>query len=1356
MTVVIQPQPTAPTATARLDTSLQLPIADLSPSQSSPDAHILAQVALVWPYSSSTGTIALLLADPDIRRRKSNGQVKAVFRNGCAKEVAKSKVGIGDTMRLALVGCEWKETGNMVSTPGKKIKWDLEYNARVFLEILRGEKETATVEFTGKEADASTSNGDDIQSKLDGAIDSRSSTIPVPYLTPRKSVGNHLTETFIDAALDSLAEDDGYVLGRGRKRTKFARSSGAWSLVDLEAENHPEEVGKADLDDEDTVRAQSPKAQDVDLAPNPAAFDGRHQTIPQTVTEVSKEAEHQYPRVQTVEENIGDLSGPVSPAEPTPSPIVTEPLVMGPPQTPIRAPALLQSAMNSMDDFDASDSSEAATTPRLLPIPSPSLPLVSPLVHRSGVLIGYFPPLDTSISQLDASSERETETAVPVTDTADLTNGLLPHSHESPVVAADTSPSEKPDESLGANLDAHADAVLASHETQVPSEHPETGGKTAYEAPQWLSSLESTIDRELLLSQDQPAPHNISQHNNRAVDVEDDDLYGAPADAADVDPSFATSPPVGRPSSPLDVLEQFQQISPTTAAGFSVPLKSDDGQNAPNTPQQDASQDMAIKSPQEGIAPSTNSNRSPGRYPEPQSPFRQNRQHQASPVKSTHTLSRQASRSQSLDGHVDRQEIFGEYINHLAQLSAHSKTSRQLVPNAESSHDGFQGETQVETQVLGTTKVDDDAHVKSSEYGLKEIRQITFQATTTDEVNEEPQHPSATSNELKSKSSRMEHIHTHEHFAQLPTPDQSQVQRSLSEPESPKSVRESVEVGFPSPRYTQDDIGGESQQSALPLLQEMTQVADEDLEAVEVASSGTRPAAQAEGADIGQTGQSQQTQKESPAAKGPPAQPAKAGTSPANARPTSVSHFDTLTLHQSSPPFSAEQSTMPANVSSLHFTPSKVTRQHSSSPARKENVNPARDDSAFLSLPMERQIEAPLASAARQEVEKAYLDITSASPDLTANGSELSRGTGIRTSFSYLFHLRSLHTLFGQILDVIAVCTDASSEPEQSKTGRRDFHTALKLADPSIVSETHSPISAQVFRPVRTALPMTRRGDVVILRNFKVQTFNRQFMLMSTDTSSWAVFKPTGGVTMSWSEVAISGPPLEYGATETTLVRLLFRWWNMSGQKLFDVEPAPQTAPLMVENGSPNLHYSSPRFKEEPRPSHQAGPSDDFGNEGDSPETLRSLAAEPEASINDEAANSGDRHEVTPQLANKTDSIPRSGETSNVYLRRSSRRQANETDNFGNDGDGDGVLVDDDWAQNIPLSDRSNRRRGSTISTAPSELGRSFTPRRSARRRKSPSLVHELRDGTRYVDVDRRRSGSLVHELRDGVTYVDE
>lgn len=112
------------------------PIAELSPTvEHLSDSCIHAVVTLLWPYSSSTKSLSLLLADPDVRLRRLNGQVKVVFHGVIAENVAKSHVGIGDVVRLGLAGSRFVSKETEAQTPGKWIAWDVHFDDRVFLEV---------------------------------------------------------------------------------------------------------------------------------------------------------------------------------------------------------------------------------------------------------------------------------------------------------------------------------------------------------------------------------------------------------------------------------------------------------------------------------------------------------------------------------------------------------------------------------------------------------------------------------------------------------------------------------------------------------------------------------------------------------------------------------------------------------------------------------------------------------------------------------------------------------------------------------------------------------------------------------------------------------------------------------------------------------------------------------------------------------------------------------------------------------------------------------------------------------------------------------------------------------------------
>lgn len=122
------------------------PIAQLSPELPTVESkHFRARVTLIWPYSSSARQLALLLAEPDVRLRRKNGQVRARFSGASAKAIATTGVGIGDEVVLSLRGAQFVTEG-AVSTPGKSIDWELVYAQTAVIRVFRNGQETANVE----------------------------------------------------------------------------------------------------------------------------------------------------------------------------------------------------------------------------------------------------------------------------------------------------------------------------------------------------------------------------------------------------------------------------------------------------------------------------------------------------------------------------------------------------------------------------------------------------------------------------------------------------------------------------------------------------------------------------------------------------------------------------------------------------------------------------------------------------------------------------------------------------------------------------------------------------------------------------------------------------------------------------------------------------------------------------------------------------------------------------------------------------------------------------------------------------------------------------------------------------------
>ena len=143
---------------------------------------------------------------------------------------------------------------------------------------------------------------------------------------------------------------------------------------------------------------------------------------------------------------------------------------------------------------------------------------------------------------------------------------------------------------------------------------------------------------------------------------------------------------------------------------------------------------------------------------------------------------------------------------------------------------------------------------------------------------------------------------------------------------------------------------------------------------------------------------------------------------------------------------------------------------------------------------------------------------------------------GFRTPLSYFSSLASLEQHFSSKVDVLAVAI-SSTKPARAKGGPRHMHQTIHIVDRSSQATSGSFTVAQLFRPLQNALPQVQSGDAVLLRDFKVQTQKRKMMLVSTDSSAWAVFRFN-------QEPQTQGPPVEIGKEEEDFAEDLLEWWS--------------------------------------------------------------------------------------------------------------------------------------------------------------------------------------------------------------------
>ncbi|CAG8014550.1 unnamed protein product [Penicillium olsonii] len=350
-------------------------IAELSPDLDQPEnKSILAAVTLVWPYSSSHRSLSLLLAEPDFRLRRSQGQVKVTFHGHVAEKVAESHVGIGDSIRLGLDG------SNLVSneanhsaqqTPGKSIGWDVHFETGVCLEVLRPSQSSlivnvehatyATAPQKAELAPPATPTKVDIGSAHDFASNTGSWGSPAFLKPSRPSFGgtNRL-------AFDPFAEDDGFVPGKGRKKPRYSLQREDWRIVD-EPDSSPEQEKALDWE-----QALEQELDQAELDFNSAGDE--------------------------LQNNPPDVSNPESKSEPqVPSPVFAKPSLE-------LTGSILERRAEESNNAMIQEIRDAQVhlptdTPKIRPIPSPGLPVPSPLVSDHVGLTDYFPSWTSSETQ---------------------------------------------------------------------------------------------------------------------------------------------------------------------------------------------------------------------------------------------------------------------------------------------------------------------------------------------------------------------------------------------------------------------------------------------------------------------------------------------------------------------------------------------------------------------------------------------------------------------------------------------------------------------------------------------------------------------------------------------------------------------------------------------------------------------------------------------------------------------------------------------------------------------------------------------------------------------------------------------
>ncbi|KAI1215040.1 uncharacterized protein F4807DRAFT_18524 [Annulohypoxylon truncatum] len=237
-------------ALQQLVVASKTPIADLNPELADPASRaVRGVVTITWPYSFVKGTFSFILAEPDYRLRRNKGQIRINLVGASAKAASESGLSSNDEVLVSLDGAEWEpeQVKKRQSLPGAGVDWQLKFSERLLLQVTlaeTGETKPITVNHNSpaepepqiETPPIETSHVEDFSTQSletltppskthiarlkDGEFDS-----PAFVKRARMSYGSLFEDGY------DIFEEDGGVRGRGRKRSRFGRESGAWKYT---------------------------------------------------------------------------------------------------------------------------------------------------------------------------------------------------------------------------------------------------------------------------------------------------------------------------------------------------------------------------------------------------------------------------------------------------------------------------------------------------------------------------------------------------------------------------------------------------------------------------------------------------------------------------------------------------------------------------------------------------------------------------------------------------------------------------------------------------------------------------------------------------------------------------------------------------------------------------------------------------------------------------------------------------------------------------------------------------------------------------------------------------------------------
>ncbi|ODH52776.1 hypothetical protein GX48_00970 [Paracoccidioides brasiliensis] len=1152
---------------ATLASPIPTPLAQLSPSLDNlRERHIRAVVILLWPYSSLRKQFSLILSEPDFRLRDKNGQVKISFRDASAEAVAKSEIGIGDTVVLSLYGAKWLEGKAEIGTPGKCIDWDVAFSNRLLLEIYRDSKLFKTVEVEVPRDENLHVDGElpktqnlppsTLKLLTDGEPDRPSATgnwsSPAFSQYLKASLGS-----LSNSAFDSLAEEDGYIWGKGRKRTKFGRPSSEWVFVDTSPSPPPATTDALEDEDYDLEEDQ----QDVTMKDFPSQTDTIH--LSQAAAFLDGEAQDgktmrdsKPPKLAVQTESVHNIPPPKDSRISAPfNPIFDNSQSDG-----------LSSTFTHASDWDASQSQqptvtpyssfadsferplfnhEAVSTPYQRPILSPDTSIVSPLettpagpnislpASRSP-LPNHLYPENITGAELDVQAPIVESTVYKFVNEEGYNGERLLHEscdrHYMPEQR--TNNGERPLSPTSADLDKHRppNVFRAEEEYEQEQLYGETS-RTHLMAPPTTEEKREVDGTEVehvelhpLLQTSQTFPQHVYEANQEMTDIDADSQK-----ENDINSEGALHEVPARSS--MEDMGGAQEEFYEWTGGIQNEDLEEELEELEEELEERLEEEEYEKELEEDMELNSDDDM----------------EHIASEVSSQYDSESPSDESSEFESEEDALPPRAVYISALRpppeiivldsdeedEAGSYSPTAppyEEILGSDISQAPGTSETTVLHPQTVTTTsfeplvKLNGTSQLEMSADGpetgvhVEEESNLPLQAASSADVE-----PTSRLNEPLQQVMMGEMAEAALHMEKESMSDD----RADEDTSHPKSADLDA-YRDASPSSSAELVSGSERESR---HESPNQVAVDP----QLYRSGGRKSSEmeSESQNYVEPGISRDGAVDVDSWH----EPKIMESTDSKGRLLTAVETQKYAEIQPSPPPSEAILTDDDLVASQLFRDmeEQERRQNGQAPDRLHIFGDSTKGGTF-----EISLLTPLPTN-NGETPNEAVAIQTASAESPTILQPNTNATGLRTRLSYFSPLSTLADNFNNMTDTISVVI-SSSKIGQSTKGPREYYTTLHLTDPSMAGMT---VCAQIFRRTKSPLPAVAKGDVILLRDFKVQTIDHNMMLLSMAASSWAVF-PAGSDT----DVEMNGLPVEYGAEEIQFVSTLREWFRVEGEEL--------------------------------------------------------------------------------------------------------------------------------------------------------------------------------------------------------------